>query len=148
MTILLPWKPPTSFWRNFLTCGSLTLKRGISIDAKGSLRMSKHVQTMSTQTKRLTIMLLPQLPTCHDALTVSVASGPLSGHNINIQPYQPIVSFPDPPPPFRQFYLDRGAEEGSGNIAIPFLYLRLNPGATNQITERYCILQLHMRLCT
>ena len=33
-----------------------------------------------------------------------------------------LVSFPDPPPPFRQFYLDRGAEEGSGNIAIPFLY--------------------------
>ena len=24
-----------------------------------------------------------------------------------------LVSFPDPPPPFRQFYLDRGAEEGS-----------------------------------
>ena len=59
-----------------------------------------------------------------------------------------LVSFPDPPPPFCQFYLDTGAEEGSGNIAIPFLYLRLNPGATNQITERYCISQLHMHLCT
>ena len=46
------------------------------------------------------------------------------------------------------FFLDRGAEEGSGNIAILFLYLRLNPGATNQITERYCISQFHMRLCT
>ena len=33
-----------------------------------------------------------------------------------------VVSFPNPPPPFRRFYLDRGAEEGSGNIAIPFLY--------------------------
>ena len=61
---------------------------------------------------------------------------------------QDLVSFPDPPPPLRRFYLDRGAEEGSGNIAIPFLYLRLNPGATNQITERYCISQFHMRLCT
>ena len=34
----------------------------------------------------------------------------------------PLVSFPDLPPPFRRFYLDRGAEEGSGNIAMPFLY--------------------------
>ena len=46
--------------------------------------------------------------------------------NMSIPPYlvpkRDIVSFPDPPPPFRQFYLDRGAEEGSGNIAIPFLY--------------------------
>ena len=71
--------------------------------------------------------------------TQAPASNALAGH---------VVSFPDPPPPFRRFYLDRGAEEGSGNIAIPFLYLRLNPGATNQITERYCISQFHMRLCT
>ena len=35
------------------------------------------------------------------------------------------------------FLIRRGAEEGSGNIAIPFLYQRLDSGATNQITERH-----------
>ena len=33
-----------------------------------------------------------------------------------------VVLFPAPPPPFRLFIQKGGAEEGSGNIAIPFPY--------------------------
>ena len=37
----------------------------------------------------------------------------------------------------RHFWSE-GAEKGSGNIAVPFLYLRQDLGAANHVTEHNC----------
>ena len=38
---------------------------------------------------------------------------------------------------FRRSAVPAGAEKGSGNIAIQFLYHYQDSGASNQVTERY-----------